>query len=141
MELPPLLDLRSEEEYREHYVRTLVRGPAVVTRDGALVRFFEERFEHAFFKKSDRWRDSKDIFAVSRAQRMDWIRALLMSETAEMFREPCGLGQSNRLALDRSNRYLVVTVTVRPREERFVTAYDEVSEDKVRKIAPLPRWG
>lgn len=140
MDLPPLLNLGSEEEYRNHYIQTLVKGPPVITPDGAEVRFFPERFVHAFYRKSDHWKDTKDAFAHSRAQCMDWIRTMLCSRHAEMFREPCGLGQYNRLVLDRHNRYLVVTVTIREGEERFVTAYDEVSEDKMRKILALPRW-
>lgn len=140
MELPPLLILGSEEEYREHYVRTLVKGSLVITPDGAKVRFFEERFDHAFFRKTNRWKDEKDDFARSRAERMDWIRVCLTAQNVEIYREPCRLGQLNRLVVLRMQRYMVVTVTVREKEERFVTAYDDLSNEKIYKVTGLPRW-
>lgn len=138
MQLPPPLQLESEEEYRQHYLDTLVNGDPVITPDGTRIEFFEDRWKHAFYQSSDKWKDDKDVFSWSRAKRMDWIRALLTDQTVDVFKES-GLRGYNRLFLYRSESYLVITKEKRQGLDVFVTAY-VCSSGKMNKILKLERW-
>ncbi|MEL6361759.1 MAG: hypothetical protein AAFR21_11800 [Pseudomonadota bacterium] len=78
--MPPLLTLKDEEAYRQHFTQSLCRQH-VETHDGIRVYFSPDTFEHAFFESSDR-RGADDVFSFARAQRMDWIAVALADPDA-----------------------------------------------------------
>ncbi len=51
----------------------------ILTHDGHVVKFYRNRFEHAFYSSSDRirHRDWKDKLAVNRIARIRWIREFI----------------------------------------------------------------
>lgn len=54
----------------------------ILMRDGFAVRFYADRFDHAFFTSPDRARHpySKTKLAVDRIERMAWIGAIIRGE-------------------------------------------------------------
>lgn len=54
--------------------------------DGMPVRFFKDRFDHAFFTSSDRSRRAhiKDAFCEKRAERLNWILEFITSASTEI---------------------------------------------------------
>ena len=62
---------------RAEYCRLYASGGrgTVHCADGAEVVFFEDRFDHAFFTTSDRYRrqDAKNVIARDRVERVAWI--------------------------------------------------------------------
>jgi hypothetical protein len=83
MALPPLLVCDSEAEYREEYERTYCKG-TVFTCDGIRIFFRSDTFRHAFYESSKR-DGVKDCFSPTRAQRMGWIGATLLSPEARLY--------------------------------------------------------
>jgi hypothetical protein len=139
MDLPPLLILETEEEYREHYVRTLVNGPPVTTPDGVRVLFYESTFQHAFYGYSSRWLETKDMFDRNRAQRMDWIRPVLTDQHSECYVEQVSVTRLHRLVLCPQGKYLVVTELLPRGQEKFITAFG-CGPDKIARVRCMPRW-
>lgn len=139
MELPPLLILESEEEYREHYIRTLANGPAVITPDGIQVDFYEDKFDYVFWGRSSSWQKKKDRFAPERAQRMDWIRPLLVDPNADIRRESGSDYRNYRLILYYPDPYMVVTKAVRRGRETFMNAYP-CSRERLNEKSKFPKW-
>lgn len=138
---PKLLVLPTVDDYRRHYLTTYCRG-GIVTFDGINVRFFPETFDHAFFRDSDRWTKDKAVFDRRRAERMDWIRALLLDPSAELYRRVMHDGKLRRIALDPPTRYAVI-IQMNPKcqsEARFITAYVVDSCSALQKMRSNPRW-
>lgn len=79
-----LLILHSEAEYKKVYEEEYC-NQEIVTHDGILVRFYPERFEHAFFTSSNRKKADKSIFSTERAQRIRWIRDILLDSSIPVF--------------------------------------------------------
>jgi hypothetical protein len=69
----------TEEEYREHFERVYCSN-TLTTFDGIDVRFFPERFDHAFHEGT-----FKSGFSRERAERIDWIGAALTDEAARLY--------------------------------------------------------
>lgn len=63
--MPPLLKLKSEKAYRNHYVRSLC-SQHIETHDGIHVTFNPYSFEYAFYESTHR-RGANDVFS--------WVRA------------------------------------------------------------------
>lgn len=140
------LELPNEAAYRQHYIDTLTRRPALLRLDTASVPVYFERanFDHAFFESSDR-RGSKDVFSLTRARRMDDIRPALLNSAAD-----------RRVGWDRSKKRYddthCVTVCVADfvviirlglktdgtMKGKFVTCY--VADTSIGKILRAPRW-
>ena len=141
MRLPDLLRLPGAEEYREHYSRSLVQRQ-ITTWDGWRVRFYPETFHHAFYTSTCRHAPAKDVFDLSRAERMDWIGALLAAPSVETYRRVVR-GKTRRLFLEPTSRYLVVTEVRGQVDERravFITAYVVRSLSALAKIRSNPPW-
>lgn len=80
MPQPPLLELGSVAECRNHYLNCYVRS-VVTDRHGMRVYFSPERFDHAFYEFPRR-DGGKEEFSAVRAQRMDWIAPTLNAPEA-----------------------------------------------------------
>lgn len=141
MSLPPLLDLSTSDDYRHHYKETYCQT-GVVTFDGIWVGFFPETFDHAFFRDSSRQTKDKAVFDRQRAERMPWIRALLLDPNAELYKRVMNAGKVRRIALDPTERYAVI-IQMHPKRQnraRFITAYVVDSDSALKKMCANPRW-
>lgn len=138
----PLLTLCGQAEYRAHYQRIYVEAGPVVTFDDITVSFFAEQFNHAFFRDTTPTAKDKACFDRVRAQRMDWIRALLTDPWAEVYRRQMPDGSTRRIALWVQKRYTVVVQLRqnRPRSARFITAHVVDSDAALAKIRGNPKW-
>lgn len=60
------------------------KARSLLTHDGRVVMFYEDRFEHAFFTSSNRARHPnwKDKLAVERVERIRWIREFIAGKAA-----------------------------------------------------------
>jgi len=143
MRLPPLLDLPNEAAYRAKFQRDYVDGASVLTPDGITVRFYPEKFHHAFHRSSTRRVQDKAVFDRQRAQRMDWIRAVLTDPSVERYRDPRKLGEFWCVVLEPTTPYVVIIQLYKrnPPTARFITAF--VVEDGwgyLIKTRRMPRW-
>ena len=139
---PPLLKLCGEAEYRAHYQRVYVDGGAVVTFDGMEVSFFPEQFGHSFYRDSTPTARDKADFQRQRAERIDWIGAVLRDPSAEVYRRQMPDGKTHRIALWARQRYAVIVQIrkKRPNSARFITAYVVDSDSALAKMRGNPRW-
>ncbi len=103
---------------------TYCRG-ALQTFDSISVRFRKEDFDHCFFESSRRNR-IKDRFSQARATRIDWIKATLKDNGAELYVGWDGKKKRydthRRVAIVVKNYVLVIHITGEGKAN-FVTAY------------------
>ncbi len=137
MTLPPLVQYPTELEYRRHFEQVYCRGP-IETFDGIQVRFRKGMFDHCFFESVN---TKDDTFSPRRAERIDWIKAVLQDANAEL-REGWD-NQKKRPARDRRvalvvNSYVVI-IRIRGSRADFVTAF-VATGNSIRKIRTNPLW-
>lgn len=141
IDLPPLLQLRNEDDFETHFQQTYLMSESIYTFDGIEVLFFERNFNHAFYTKSDRNSIKKDMFSLERAQRMDWIKAVLKSSEFELYRRIMRNGIIRRIALVPSERYaVIIQVEKNMKRANFVTAYVVESDVALGKMRSNPKW-
>jgi hypothetical protein len=143
MVMPPLLNLADEAAFRAHFEVTCCRA-SIFTHDGIRVFFRKEDFEHAFFESSGR-RGEKDVFSITRAERMDWIAEALSDPAAICYQ---GWNKQRR-CYDPTRRVTVVfndfVIVIALRLKRdgaikasFVTCYQ--ADNSIAKIQRSPQW-
>ena len=81
MQYPPLVKYETITEYRLHFNRVYCQTP-IITFDGIQVRFRKNRFDHCFFKSTQR-DQVKDQFSILIAERIDWIKIALQDSAAD----------------------------------------------------------
>lgn len=141
MVLPPLLILPDENAYRNHFKMQYLPPIIIRTFDGIHVRFFERNFDHAFYCESVRGSGKKDKLSQQRAQRMDWILAVLQDRNTELYRRIMSNRTERRIALVPSEKYIVVIqVDKNGRRANFVTAYVVESNKALKNVKGNPRW-
>jgi hypothetical protein len=141
MPLLPLLVLPDDRNYRAHFEAQYCRAP-VLTFDGIAVQFFPEMFDHAFYRDSSPTAQDKAVFDLQRAQRMDWIRAVLADPSVELYRRVMPNSKVRRIALESTTLYTVI-IQMDPRSSsraRFITAYVVDSASALAKMRANPRW-
>ena len=141
MPLPPLLSLPNETAYRT-YFEAQYCNTTVVTFDGITVQFFSEMFNHAFYRDSSRTAKDKANFDLKRAQRMDWIKAVLEHSSLQLYRRVMPNSKVRRIALEPSTPYAVI-IQIDSRNAhraRFITAYVVDSPSALTKMRSNPRW-
>lgn len=141
MPLPPLLSLPDEAAYRT-YFEAQYCNTTVVTFDGVTVRFFPEMFDHAFYRDSSPTAKDKANFDLNRAQRMDWIKAVLEDSRLELYQRGMPNSKVRRIALEPSTPYAVI-IQIDSRNAhraRFITAYVVDSPSALTKMRSNPRW-
>jgi len=138
-----LLILPSVADYKKVYENEYC-NKEIYTHDGVLVKFYPERFEHAFYKSANRKQGDKSLFSLERAQRMLWIREVLLDDSLPVY---CGYDKkrkiydfSRRVSLVTPDDYVVVIMlnNKRPYEASFVTAFLCDSPQVVSKIKNSP---
>ncbi|WP_297995115.1 hypothetical protein [uncultured Clostridium sp.] len=142
--LPPLLKLKNESEYKNYYIENYC-NKEIKTHDGIVVKFFEDRFEHSFYKRTKKtWKSKKDIFSQERGERMDWIKYVLNDPTITPKKGYDKATQSydstRRVAFLNSENYLVVIYINQNGEGKFITAYLVDNENAADKIRNSPNW-
>lgn len=134
--------LQDEAAYRQLYLQTYcnARNP-LITFDGMIVKFFPDRFDHAFFESINRQLADKAQFSTVRAERILWIKETLQDPTATLH---VGWDKKNK-SYDKSFRVAVVkndyVVVIWIRDEtnaKFITAY--VANNSIGKILKSPIW-
>lgn len=138
MAYPALVNYQTELEYRRHFERVYCQG-TIQTFDGIKVRFRKQQFDHCFFE-SIACKD--DTFSIKRAERVDWIKAVLEDENVEL-----RLGWDNkkkRAANDRRVALVVdgyvVVIRIRGSRASLITAFVANSKS-IEKIRTNPLWG
>ncbi|MFZ1708760.1 MAG: hypothetical protein WAW20_09210 [Anaerolineae bacterium] len=139
---PTLVHYATEAEYRAHYERCYCRV-VIHTLDGLRVYFPRQQFDDAFFESANRRARDKSIFSLTRAERIDWIRAAIEDPAAELYlgwdRDKKVIAHGRRITLVFGNYVVVLQVSNKGNQATFVTAY-VASPDTIRKIRSNPRW-
>lgn len=141
--MPPLLvDLASEDEYRQHYEDNYCTQ-TIHTFDGIRVYFGKFQFDDAFYESVDRRARDKSTFSFRRARRIAWIRAALEEASAELFcgwdRDKKQAARDRRVALVYQDYVVVIKLKKGGKKAIFITAY--VADEKtIRLIKSGPRW-
>ena len=104
MSLPPLLNLKDSSAYRDYYLKNYC-NKRIFTFDGIPVKFFPEKFEHAFYRDSARGVHDKANFNIDRAKRMDWIKAVLSDRKAELYLRQMSESTMRRIAIVPTSGY------------------------------------
>jgi hypothetical protein len=141
MPLPPLRSLPNEVAYRV-YFQAQYCNATVVTFDGITVRFFPDMFDHAFYRDSSRTAKDKANFDLRRAERMDWIRAVLEDSNLELYRRVMPNSKVRRIALEPTTPYAVI-IQIDSHDAsraRFITAFVVDSSSALNKMRANPKW-
>lgn len=144
MSLPELLNLSTEEEYKNHFINEYCNKSPIATFDGLPVMFYPEMFEHSFYKRTRaNWRAPKDQMDIDRCQRMPWIKAVLNDSTI-VPRQGYDKARNrydndNRVTFLAPNNYVVV-IRKAGSNWRFVTAYLVDNAAAASKIQASPPW-
>ncbi len=145
MNPPEILNLLNEEAYKNYYVENYCNKCPIFTFDGIPVMFYPEKFEHAFYKRSKAtWKAKKSLFDVSRAERMDWIKAVLQDPQIipkkgfDKARD--SYDNKRRVTFLNEENYLVVIELDKKGKGIFVTAYLVDNENAAEKIRSSPNW-
>ena len=141
MPLPALLALPNEQHYRAYFIAQYCNAQ-IVTFDDITVRFFPGMFGHAFYRDSGPSVKDKANFDLQRAQRMDWIRAVLTDPSVELYRRVMPNSKIRRIALEPTVRYAVIIQidNRNPSRARFTTAYVVDSNRVLTNMRSNPRW-
>jgi len=144
MPLPPLLDYKTVIEYKRHYESRYQRGH-IVTFDGIRVYFKPQKFGHAFYENSQRRKGPKDEFSMTRAQRMDWIKAALENPDAELLKgwnpKEKRYDDERRVSVVYGDFVVVIELSLNREGQlkgNFVTCY--VADNSIEKIKASPKW-
>lgn len=101
---PPLLNLKSPDEYRKYFEDNYCKQK-IYTFDKIRVLFPKGAFDHAFYSSSSRREQKKDVFSTERAERMLWIKAALEDVSAELY-----FGWDNKRKCVVTNRRVAIIV-------------------------------
>lgn len=104
MTYPPLLSLKSPDEYRKYFEENYC-NQKIYTFDKIRVLFPKGAFDHAFYSSSSRRERKKDVFSAERAERMPWIKVALDDASAELY-----FGWDNKHKCVVSNRRVAIVV-------------------------------
>jgi len=134
--------LPDEAAYRHLYLQTYCNPVIpIITFDGIQVRFFADRFDHAFFESFNRKLADKAQFSLVRAQRILWIKDTLEDPTADLRvgwdKKSKSYDKSFRVAVVKYN-YVVIIWVKGNSQAKFITAYE--ADNSIGKILGSPVW-
>ena len=137
----PLKKLLAIDEYKEYY-RTKYCCSEIMTHQGLPVHFYLDRFEHAFYKNSNRYTKDKALFSQERAERIDWIAEVLKDPNITIYAGWDSKRKKNdldsRVSLITPDGYVVVIRKINESKAKFVTAYVIDDQSVVPKIKSNP---
>ena len=141
--MPPLLQLATQAEYRQHFEVTCCQAN-VTTHDAIRVYFKKQDFDHAFFESTAR-NGVKDQFSLARAERMYWIAATLSDPTAVRFQGWDGkkhkYNPTRCVSVVHGDFVVVLSLSKKvdgTLKANFVTCYD--ANNSIGKIRQSPLW-
>ena len=141
--LPALVHLANEDEYRKYYENKYC-NKNITTFDGIRVRFYEEKFNDAFFESSNKLKRNKDIFSLERAKRIDWIEYVLKDPSATLHlgwdRDTKSYNKSRRVAIINKENYVVIIEVKARNDAKFITAYYADTPRTANNIKNSPLW-
>ena len=113
----------------------------IFTFDGIHVRFFKEKFEHAFYESKNWKKGDKSVFSNERAEKILWIKDTLEDSNAKLKvgwdKKNKSYDSSRRVAVVR-NDFVVVIHILAPQKAKFITAYE--ADNSISKILSSPDW-
>lgn len=127
--------LSTETEYRQLFNETYCES-SIITHQNLAVSFYPEMFDHAFFSRSDRRSDVKDVFDQDRVQRILWIKDVLQDSSIPIYQgyntkkkkpEPRA-----KVSLLTPDGYVVIIRIEKEGKARFQTAY-VINDNSVQK--------
>ncbi len=137
-----LLKLQTIEEYRKYFVDNYC-NTNIYCYDGMKVNFYEDQFEHAFYESKNHKKRDKSIFSMERAQRIPWIKEVLMNEEVEIYvgwdREKKKYNENRRISIITPENYVIVLNIINNKKAKFITAY-VASKTNATKIRSAPKW-
>lgn len=137
-----LLKLKTVEEYKKYFIDNYC-SQEIYSHDGVQIKFYEDQFEHAFYESKNRQKRDKSLFSEERAQRMQWIKEVLMNESAEMYvgwdRDKKRYNKNRRISIITPENYVVVLNIIDEMNAKFITAY-VASKTNADKIRSAPKW-
>lgn len=139
MAYPPLVAYQTQQEYYQHFVRVYCQGP-IQTFDNIEVRFRHAQFYHCFFESVQQ---KDDTFSQLRAERIDWIKAVLQDANAELRvgwdnkkKRPA---TNSRVAIVSSNYVVIIRIKQVASKADFVTAF-VAGGRSISQIRTNPLW-
>lgn len=141
MTYPPLLSLKSPDEYRKYFEENYC-NQKIYTFDKIQVLFPKGAFDHAFYSSSSRREQKKDVFSAERAERMPWIKVALGDSSAELY-----FGWDNKRKCVFLNRrvaivvrdYVVIIQTKSADMAFFISAF--IADQRAQNMIRLnPKW-
>ncbi len=137
-----LLQLETQEEYKRHFIEKYCKQK-IYTFSNIRVKFYEDQFEHAFFTSANRKKRDKSIFSIERAERMDWIKTVLLDKEAELYvgwdRVKKRYNNKRRVSMISPENYVVILNIIDEKQAKFITAY-VASKTNAKKIRSAPIW-
>ncbi len=142
MTYPPLLSLKSPDEYRKYFEENYC-NQKIYTFDKIRVLFPKGAFDHAFYSSSSRREQKKDIFSAKRAERMPWIKVALSDTSAELY-----FGWNNRRKCVVTNRrvaivvcdYVVIIMQTKSTDKAFFISVYIADQQALNKIRLNQKW-
>lgn len=123
------IETLGRSEYAHLYLCNGSRG-SLTAYDGSEVVFFEDRFDHAFFTTTDRYRHqfAKNVIARDRVARIAWIGPILRGEVSntQCWEFPAGVGKharTKRLCIASGELFVVWLEPRKAGGWKFSTAY------------------
>lgn len=137
-----LTHLPDQDAYRDLYLQTYCNPKSsILTFDGIQVKFFPDRFDHAFFESVNRQSADKAKFSTIRAERILWIKDTLEDPTADIRvgwdKKYKSFDKSYRVAVVKHD-YVVIIWIKDASNAKFITAY--VADNSIGKILGSPVW-
>lgn len=134
-----LLNLPTEDLYFEEYKKIYCdRTRPICTHDGITVKFFEDKFKHAFY---DSVITKDDTFSRERAERLTWIKDVLQDPSSLLLAGYDKAGNcydhTNRVAVVKHD-YVVIVWMKDKKNAKFITAFK--ATNSIRKILKSPPW-
>lgn len=137
-----LIKSKDEVEYKKLFIGTYC-DPAklIYTFDKILVKFYTDKFEHAFYESMDWKKGDKSIFSFERAEKILWIKDTLEDPKADLRmgwdKEKKNYETSRRVAIVK-DLYVVIIHLKNSNEAKFMTAY--WADKSMSKILGAPKW-
>lgn len=100
-------------------------------------------FDHAFFESEDWKKKDKSILSHNRLEKMFWIKEALEDPDTIIKHgwnnKTKSYSDDSRVTIVK-NDYLVVIRFIRTNVAKFVTAYQNLEEDNLKKVLESPAW-
>ena len=134
----------SEEDLRQLWSETYCdREKPIYTFDGVLVKFYDNMFDHAFYESEDWKKKDKSILSYNRCEKMLWIKDALEDPDTIIKHgwdnKSKSYSDNSRVTIVKGD-YLVVIRFTHTNVAKFVTAYQNLEDNNLKKVLESPDW-